>query len=87
MTIEEAKIDVCMTAVNVVVKTMRDLGAVCENCKHYSNINSVCEPKHYHVLPKNFCSSFVFANYKVCEPLYKTLLERYSDEIVSTDLE
>lgn len=85
MTIEELKIDVCMTAVNVVVKTMRDFGAVCENCKHYkknANAVDVCAPDGHQVLPTDFCQSFVFANYKVCKPLYETLLERYKDEIV-----
>ena len=83
MTIVEAKIKVCDTAVDVVKKTMRDFGAVCENCASYkkfgtipekSNSHSgICRPDCHQVHSKGFCESFRFRSVEECEPLYQKI--------------
>lgn len=81
MTIGEAKMDVCNTAVEVVKNAMRDFGAVCENCASYHPcINQkyeggICRPDCHQVKPDGFCESFRFVNADACEPLYQKIIE------------
>ena len=91
MTIGDAKIQVCMAAVDVVKGVMRDFGAVCENCASYhSYINpqkegGICRPDCHQVKPDGFCESFRYRNVEACEPIYKKILESYKNEDVSTE--
>lgn len=91
MTIGEAKIKVCDMAVDVVKKTMRDFGAVCENCASYHpyiNLKyegGICRPDCHEVHINGFCESFRFRSVEECEPLYKKILESYKNEDVSAE--
>ena len=91
MTIGQAKIDICMTAVDVVKGVMRDFGAVCENCASYhSYINpkqegGICRPDCHQVKPDGFCESFRYRNAEACEQLYQMMLQRDQNEDVSTE--
>lgn len=84
MTIGEAKMDVCDTAVEVVKNTMRDFGAVCENCASYCKFTrqnksnaftGICRPDCHQVKPDGFCESFRFRGVEECEPLYQKIVK------------
>ena len=95
MTIGEAKIKVCDMAVDIVKNTMRDFGAVCENCasykksitisEKYNSCSGICIPDCHQVKPDSFCESFRYRNVEACEPIYKKILESYKNEDVSTE--
>lgn len=81
MTVAEAKIDVCMTAVDVLKNTMRDFGAVCENCVNYHPYNDrICRPDGHHVISEGFCESFRYRNADACEPIYQKIVERFQED-------
>lgn len=85
MTIGEAKIKVCDTAIDVVKKTMRDFGAVCENCASYQKFikmpekfnshSGICRPDCHQVHADGFCESFRFRSAEECEPLYQKIVK------------
>ena len=91
MTIGEAKLDICKTAVDVVKGVMRDFGAVCENCASYHSYidpkkeGGICRPDCHQVKPDGFCESFRYRNAEACESIYKKILESYKNEDVSAE--
>ena len=81
MTIGEAKIDVCMTAVDIIKDTLREFGAVCGNCVSFhryitddKNHMGICRPDCHEVQCFDFCQAFRFRDSESCEELYQKIV-------------
>lgn len=76
------KVEICMTAVNAVKVTFRNLGAVCRNCENLSHRTGgdpdlgYCSLVENYVvaLDEDFCQSFAFRDEESCAKTFGMIM-------------
>lgn len=70
-------VEICMTPVNAIKDTLKEIGAVCRNCDHYWK--GLCMMTEYEVGdPDNaMCMDFKFRDEQACATFWKKICEEY----------
>jgi len=76
-------VEICMTAVNAVKVTFRNLGAVCRNCENLSHRTGGDDPDFGYcsladdfvvALDEDFCQSFAFRDEDACAKTFGMIM-------------
>ena len=72
-------VEICMTPVNAVKETLKDIGAVCRNCKSYWN--GLCMMTEYEMSDPDstFCMDFEFRDEEACLELWKKICDEWEN--------